>query len=146
MKEINSFYSRAAEQAAGKRFLDGEEALSYGQLIERIERLTTVLDERGIRPGQLVLILVENPARFVEIFLGLLVNGVGAVIANPGTAAHEFHSLLDNTDPAGIIVDQSLFSGFGLAGSDYEVLVLFTVFEGPPRGLLGKLLGKAGRY
>ena len=103
--------------------------------------MTTVLAGQSVLAGDLVLVAVEDPARFAEIFLALVANGIGAVIANPRMAEREFRGILDNTQPAGLIVDRSLLSRFSLSGGERDARVLLIVNQAVPGGLLGRLLG-----
>lgn len=135
------FSTNAYGQAANKVFLQGGETVTYGRLLERIETLTTWYRSAGIGTGSRVLLAAASPARFSELFLSLLVNGIGVIVANPQATRHEAHSLIDQTAPEGLIGDRELLTSWGLEGSSE---VLFAVSPEKKQGLLGRLLGGRG--
>ena len=66
------------------RFLDTGAEWSYGDLVERAERVGGSLAERGVQPGQHLAILTEDRAAFCEAFFGA--HAAGAVPVPLGVA------------------------------------------------------------
>jgi fatty-acyl-CoA synthase len=58
--------------------LYGRQRLSYAQLLVRVETVGGLLQRRGVRPGQVVALLMKNSAAFIE--LSLAISHVGAVL------------------------------------------------------------------
>lgn len=139
------FSSRAREQPASRIFLQGSETVTYGQLFERIEKLTTWYRSAGLEPGDRVMIAVASPARFSELFLSLLLNGIAVIIANPLATWPEARNLIDQTAPRGLIVDRELMDKWRLDDdAKPDAAVLFKVAADRKPGLLGRLLGDRG--
>lgn len=139
------FSSRAREQSSNRIFLQGSETVTYGQLFERIEKLTTWYRSAGLEAGDRVMIAVASPARFCELFLSLLLNGIGAVIANPLATSREARQLIEQTAPSGLIVDHELTGKWHLESpANPDGAVLLEVAADRKQGLLGRLLGNRG--
>jgi long-chain acyl-CoA synthetase len=138
----DSFLANALAQPRNKLFLDGEQTINYGELIEKIGQLSGYLQSQPIHKGDFVLVSVENPARFAEIFLSLVSDGIGAVVASPTLTDFEFQAFLENTKPAGVIADRALLEKSSLAASDENIRFLLPVNQTKPGGLFGRLLGK----
>ncbi|MGA8259165.1 MAG: AMP-binding protein [Arenicellales bacterium] len=138
------FSTEACEQAVGKVFLQGSETVTYGQLLERIEKLATCYRSAKLEPGDRVLLAVASPARFSELFLSLLVNGLCAVIANPIATSPEVHHLIEQTTPRSLIIDHDLVDKWNLGEDGAASNLLFTVSADRKQGLLGRLLGGRG--
>lgn len=126
------------KQTAKKIFLQGEEVVTYGQLQERIEKLTQFFADNQINPGDTVLLAVGSPARFAEIFIALLVNGIGVAVGNPQSTHNETQALIENVNPDFLIVDEALIKAWQLNESQIALVV-----KSQQRAtLLGKMLGK----
>lgn len=82
--------------------------LSYAQLLTRVETVAGLLQRRGIRPGQVVALLMKNSAAFIE--LSLAVSHVGAVLLpiNYRLGAEEVAYILRHSEAALLFVDKEL--------------------------------------
>jgi long-chain acyl-CoA synthetase len=132
---------KAYSQPLNKLFLRGSEDLTYGQIIESIEKLSTLFIEKKVSKGSWVLVSVRSPARFSEIVLALLSNSIGVNIVDPDLTAHEAQNLIENSKPAFIIIDSGLPEKWRLDQLAERPEILFTVLTAPKKGLLGKMLG-----
>jgi crotonobetaine/carnitine-CoA ligase len=66
-----------------------EQSWSYGAFIDRVERFAAGLATRGVRPGERVLVHMENSPEFIVAWLGCAVAGVVAVTTNARSSAEE---------------------------------------------------------
>ncbi len=74
-------FERAKAQKPGKALLAAPDgALTYGALIERTERLTSVLKASGIAEGERAVISSKDEIETAGAFLGLLRNGITPII------------------------------------------------------------------
>ncbi|MFZ4963140.1 (2,3-dihydroxybenzoyl)adenylate synthase [Pseudomonas gingeri] len=78
--------------------IDGERRLSYRQLHEGVERLATALWGRGLRPGQVAIVQLNNQAAFVELVFALFRLGVVPVMALPAHGEREISQFVGLTD------------------------------------------------
>lgn len=84
--------------------LNGAGHLSAGELARRVEAGSAALSERGIGPGDRVMITHgDSPAFFVDL-LALWHCGACAVCVNPGSSALEMRNLVSFTEPALILL------------------------------------------
>jgi long-chain acyl-CoA synthetase len=82
--DIHALVRRAADenpQAVAIRFMGL--SLTYGRLMELVDRLATALHKRGLARGDRVVLLLPNCPQFVICFFALQRLGVTAVLANP---------------------------------------------------------------
>ncbi len=95
--------------------IDGDLALTYGQLSDRVAAMRLALADHGIRPGDHVVLLCGNEVHFVTAALGVL--GVGAVVApvNPLSPRPEIERKLPSLRPALAVVGETAASVQGLS-------------------------------
>jgi fatty-acyl-CoA synthase len=91
----------------------GGERLSYAQLLARVEVTAGLLRARGIRPGQVVALLMKNSSAFIE--LSLATSHVGAVLLpiNYRLGAEEVAYILQHAEAALLFVDSELREAAG---------------------------------
>ena len=65
----------------------GEGQYSFGEVLDRAARVATLLGERGVRPGDRVLLAAADSVGLATAFLGTLRMGAVAVTVNPGLTA-----------------------------------------------------------
>jgi len=97
------------------------ERLSYAGLAQRVAAVAGLLDARGIRPGDVVALLMKNSAAFIE--LALAVSHVGAVLLpiNYRLGAEEVAYIAEHAGAVLLLVDEELE---GNAGGCQHVIVL----------------------
>jgi len=93
--------------------LYGCQRLTYAQLQARVETSAGLLQARGIRPGQVVALLMKNSAAFVE--LSLAIGHVGAVLLpiNYRLGAEEVAYILQHAEAVLLFVDEELREAAG---------------------------------
>src|SRR5262245_40877948 len=73
------FFAQVARRREAVAIADGARLVTYGALGLRVQKLATLLAERGVRAGERVAVLSENRAEYLEVFLACAT--VGAIVA-----------------------------------------------------------------
>ncbi len=132
------FGSGAFAQPDDKAFLvTGQGTLTYGELRNRIRRISALLRQLGVEPGGRVLLAVSDDVHAATLFLALLGNGVVVLLLDPGTGADTARQVIDRAQPDGFIVDAALAEAWGLGASGAW---LVRAGESAGTNLLGRLL------
>ena len=71
-------YANAGYRPNHDAIVYGDECVSNAELLERVERLAAGLQERGVRAGDAVAVILPNGPAFVTAFLA--VAGLGAIV------------------------------------------------------------------
>lgn len=98
--------------------------VSYADLWQRIERVSTYLEQRDIGPGDRVLLLLENSVAYVAAYYGILRLGAVAVALNTGLKGAQLAHIIDHAQASLIFCD-----GDG-TGDDLDRAL--TALAGPP--------------
>ncbi|MTV24431.1 long-chain fatty acid--CoA ligase [Nitriliruptoraceae bacterium ZYF776] len=86
----------AADRADRPALLVGDRRVTYGQLHDRVDRVTAALQGAGVGPGDRVAIVLGNTVEFVEVYAGVLRAGAAFVPLLTGLAPDELrHALAD---------------------------------------------------
>lgn len=94
-------HARSWPQTAG--LVCGEDRHDYRAVDERVDRLCTVLTERGVGPGARVLWLGQNCHRILEAMLACARLGAGLCPANWRQSADEMAYVLGDLRPAAVL-------------------------------------------
>lgn len=84
------------------------ESVSYAQLHERSGNVAAALQQRGIRPGDRVAMLMTNSLEFLYVFFGIARAGAVSVPVNASSVGEGLHYTLDHSGAVGIVVDAEL--------------------------------------
>ncbi len=89
--------------------------IAYGDLQRRVEAAAGLLREQGVRPGEVVALLMKNSAAFVE--LALAISHAGAVLLpiNYRLGAEEVAYILDHAGAVLLFCDEELQAAAGAA-------------------------------
>ncbi len=93
----------------------GEGQYSFGEVLDRAARLATLLGERGVRPGDRVLVAAADSVGLATAFLGTLRMGAVAVTVNPALTATDHATLLADAGPALVVADEAVAARFSAA-------------------------------
>lgn len=108
-------------------------AISYGDLVGRIDCVAAVLARKGIRKGEIVALLMRNSPAFIE--LALAAGRVGAIVLpiNYRLSPAEIAYILDHAGAKCLFVDEGLPSDFGIPAVvlDQEAIRSACVLGGP---------------
>jgi len=101
---------RAAAQRTPSKvaLVEGSRALSYAQLIERIDQVSNLATHLGLRPGDRAAVLMPNRLEYIELVLGLSSAGVSAVTIGPASSAADISFILEDCGTRVLFVDESL--------------------------------------
>ncbi|AMR79236.1 AMP-binding protein [Cupriavidus nantongensis] len=115
----------------------GDQRVTYGELADRVRACAGLLLEQGIKPGDIVALLMKNSASFLEI--SLAVGHIGAVFlpVNYRLATDEVEYILSHAGTKLLFVDAELTD---LAGSFCPRLVVGTAAQADSRVLGGGAL------
>jgi len=82
----------------------GKLRLSYGELYAAVKRMSRLLENLGIKPGDRVAIMLPNVPQFVIIYHGILHRGATVVSANPMLRARELHHYMELSETKALFV------------------------------------------
>lgn len=85
-------------------------------------RLATVLAERGVRPGDRVLLALPDGVELVALFLALARLGAMAVLVNPQLPVTDYEALVSSTRPVLTISDPDIEASAGPRWTDPATL------------------------
>ncbi|MFC9503539.1 amino acid adenylation domain-containing protein [Streptomyces sp. NPDC057002] len=112
------FERRAALHAEDTALVDAERTLTYGEVNARANRLARLLVARGLRPGDLVGVLMERSAQLVVAILATLKAGAGYVPLHHAHPEERSRQILDDTAARLLLVDAPAAGrGAALAGN-----------------------------
>lgn len=86
----------------------GDERVTYGQLLERVNRFGSALRQLDVRPEERVMLLVLDEPAFVYAFFGALKIGAVAVPVNTLLKEADYRYLLDDTRATVLVVSAAL--------------------------------------
>jgi acyl-coenzyme A synthetase/AMP-(fatty) acid ligase len=93
-----------------KPFVVGPRTLTYGGLIDRTRRLSTLFRELGLRQDDRALIATDDDIATVCIFLALLRNGITAVVLDPQASGPELKTLIRTADAKALFMDGAVIA------------------------------------
>ncbi|WP_433201977.1 (2,3-dihydroxybenzoyl)adenylate synthase [Dactylosporangium sp. CS-047395] len=94
----------------------GAHRITYRELMERSDALAEALLDRGLRPGDTVVLQLPNCWEFVAVLLACLRSGIAPVLALVAHREHELRYLVQHTD-ARLLIVPDVWRGF-----DHETL------------------------
>ncbi|WP_367127826.1 amino acid adenylation domain-containing protein [Saccharothrix sp. HUAS TT1] len=101
------FAARAAVFADAVAVENGGAPVSYRELAERVERLAEVLAHRGVRPGQVVGVLVERSVEAVVCALAVMRAGAAYLPVDPRHPAERIGFVLADAAPVLVLVSHA---------------------------------------
>jgi long-chain acyl-CoA synthetase len=82
-----------------------ERRITYGQLDERADRVAGLLQQRGVKPGERVGMIVGNRVEFLEIFFGAMRAGTIPVAINTRLARDTLKVILEDAECVAAFVE-----------------------------------------
>ncbi|WP_417514064.1 class I adenylate-forming enzyme family protein [Minwuia sp.] len=133
--------ARAAAQVPAKvAIVHHGRILTYAQLVRKMNAVRAWLtNERGVKPGERVALLVDNSDHYPIWYFGILAAGAVAVPINPKLVARELAYMIGDADPV-LIVQETRFDRLiddALTEADRE-LPRFAVDRDPPPPYAGE--------
>jgi acyl-CoA synthetase (AMP-forming)/AMP-acid ligase II len=121
---------RAVQRPDHPAIVENGAAVSYGQLMQRVDRLAHALRARGVVRGDRIAVLSENRREYLELMLAAGVLGAMAACHNARQAAAELDHALRLTEPALAVVSGRHAEQFmALGHTAREVLVFGADYE-----------------
>ena len=93
-------FAAAARRPAKAAVIEGDRRLSYGELADRVRRLSAALRSQGIRPQDRVVMQLPNSVEFVVTFLALSHLGAVPVMA---LRAHRYSEIRHFVEASGAV-------------------------------------------
>jgi acyl-CoA synthetase (AMP-forming)/AMP-acid ligase II/uncharacterized protein YndB with AHSA1/START domain len=99
-------FQAAAARGAGDPALRDERSLrTYGQAVDRADKLANGLAERGVKPADRVALMCRNHAAMVESVIACGKLGADAVLLNTGLSASAVAEVIGKHDPVAVLAD-----------------------------------------
>ena len=126
-------YEQARARPGHPALRHGTDELSYGELVERVERLAHGLAARGIRAGDGVALVLPNGPAFVTSFFALAGLGASVVPVNPAFKRDELEFSLRSCDVRAVIAGEDSLGRCERIARDWEYpLQVITAGAGDP--------------
>jgi benzoate-CoA ligase family protein len=93
-------------------YIDPRGPCSYGQLVKRALQFASVLEEKGIQPGERVLMCLLDTVDWPSVFLGTLFCGRVAVPVNTLMTEDDYRFMLADSGARMLVVSQALLPKF----------------------------------
>lgn len=125
-RRLDSILSDAATNWPDRAaVIDPDATYSFAELDARANRIASALAERGIAPGDRVMLQLPNSAEFAVALFGLLRAGAVPVMCLPGHRHAELSHFADVSGAVGLVVADRV------AGFDYREMAQALVNEHP---------------
>jgi acyl-CoA synthetase (AMP-forming)/AMP-acid ligase II len=99
----------AAQHGGRTAFVDGDERLSFAEWYRRADALAAVFVERGVRPGDVVAIMLPTSHDYAVAYGATAIAGAIATGLNPRLGARELESILERSRPTLVVRDAEVF-------------------------------------
>jgi benzoate-CoA ligase len=112
-----------ADRGGKLAYVDDSQALTYGELAARVQRIAAVLAELGVRRDERVLICLHDTVDFPAAFLGALHAGVVPVAVNTLLTADDYAYMLEHSRAQALFVSGALLPTLdrAIARSAHEI-------------------------
>ena len=107
--------SQVIARGSGEAIVSGDRRMSFAALDEASTRLGAALADRGVRPGDRVVMLLPDCTEFVVVFLGIVKAGAIAVPVDTRFAAPEVGCILGDCAPRVAFIHSTTSETFGRA-------------------------------
>jgi long-chain acyl-CoA synthetase len=120
---------------------------TYACVLQEAEAFAAALQERGVRPGDRVAIMLPNVPQFLVAFYGTLIAGAIVVPTNPLYTRHELEHQLHDAGAIAIVTLDLFFPVVQAALTETEIhtVIVGSVAEALP-SFLGPLYAAKSRY
>ena len=138
-------FENAAARADKAAFIDGPTGriVTYGALLDSVQRLAGGLTAKGFGPGHVLAIMAPNIPEYAVVFHGVAMTGGAITTINPTYTSHEVHHQLTDAG-ATVLVTVPMFletAREGAEGTKVEEIYVFGEAEGDARAF-SELMGE----
>ncbi|WP_460091209.1 amino acid adenylation domain-containing protein [Pseudomonas sp. S2_E02] len=109
------FEAQAAQRADALAVVQGGQALTYGQLNQRANRLAHHLLSLGVQPDDRIAVCVRRSPQMLVALLAILKSGAGYVPVDPTYPAERIAYLLEDSAPLAVLAEASTRDLLGAA-------------------------------
>jgi acyl-coenzyme A synthetase/AMP-(fatty) acid ligase len=115
------FVDRHVREGRGEKIavLCEGQSFTYSEIAARVNRAANGLRRRGIERQERVMILLPDGPEFIAAYLGAIKCGAVAVPTNTSLGAGDYVYLLDESQAAGLIVDDSIRAQIDCSGRKF---------------------------
>ncbi|MNB57846.1 Gramicidin S synthase 2 [compost metagenome] len=107
--------AQAAQRADALAVVQGGQALTYGQLNQRANRLAHHLLSLGVQPDDRIAVCVRRSPQMLVALLAILKSGAGYVPVDPAYPAERIAYLLEDSAPLAVLAEASTRDLLGAA-------------------------------
>jgi len=108
-----SFVARSAQQhPEALALICEQQKLTYGELARRVNHVTKLLREKGIKPRDKVIIIFENSIEFYIAYYGAWQAGAVVAPVNTFLAERELKHIVHDAQPAAIVGNSSIIEAY----------------------------------
>jgi arthrofactin-type cyclic lipopeptide synthetase B len=107
--------AQAAQRAEALAVVQGGQALTYGQLNQRANRLAHHLLSLGVQPDDRIAVCVRRSPQMLVALLAILKSGAGYVPVDPAYPAERIAYLLEDSAPLAVLAEASTRDLLGAA-------------------------------
>ena len=87
--------------------VDGEQRVSYRQLVERVESASAYLNSQGISRGDYIMLMAQKEPAFVYFYLAAHLLGIINVVVDAASPQERIEYILDLTKPIAVFGNSS---------------------------------------
>ena len=113
----------------------GERRTRYGQLLDRVSKLATVLREAGLEFGQRVAMLSRNSDRYIEFYFAAIWAGGVMVPLNHRLSDSELRHVFGDSEPSILFYGDDFEAQAVSLAAEYPGLTLISASEKPGSGI-----------
>jgi long-chain acyl-CoA synthetase len=106
---------------------DSTGTITYGELVERVSRLAGAMSARGARPGDRIVLFMENSTAFLEALLATWTAGLVVVPVNPKLHEREVSFVIKDSSAKLLFVTDGMVSDLEAFCADHEGLAAICV-------------------
>ena len=118
ISQVLGWFDRAERSIKpAKPFMVGPQTLTYGALIDRTGRLSTLFRELELRQDDRAVIATDDDIAAISIFLALLRSGITAVVLDPQANRPEIETLVRAADAKALFMDSAIIARGGVEAS-----------------------------
>ena len=138
-------FDNAQARANKAAFIDGPtgRVVTYGALLDSVQRLAGGLTAKGFGSGQVLAIMAPNIPEYAVVFHGVAMTGGAITTINPTYTSHEVHHQLTDAG-ATVLVTVPMFletAREGAKGTKVEEIFVFGEADGDARAF-SELMGE----
>ncbi len=122
-------FANAAERADKVAFVEGASGrtVTYGDLLDSVQRFAGGLTARGFGPGQVLAIMAPNLPEYAVWFHGAAMTGGTVTTVNPTYTAHEVHHQLQDAGATIMVTIPMFLDTAKAAAKDTKVETIYVV-------------------